>query len=580
MKGSFVRNLIIGKHRYIDSWPLYKRVMLTGQLCLICILVGIFYFVFDLINGSLTAIFVYTFLIVASLIAFILNRSGYYNAAKASVLLTGNIAVFTTFEIEQYGTGAFIFFIPCILGAFTLFGYEERVKSYIFSVLPIGLFLLSLFYDFTFIPKSSFPGEYIITNFTINFIMASLTSIFFIGFLLRINSESEETLKVSEQELRKTTEELLVNKKRFELAIQGSGAGIWDWTAHDDKLYISPFLANLLDYNLADLQDLTRKRFLEAVHPDDVALFKRRLEDHLKWRLPFKIECRFRKGDGSYLWVLDTGQGLWDRNGRPVRMVGSIIDITERKQAEEKIKEQNLMLEKANAELDRFVYSTSHDLRAPLSSMLGLINIARISNDMDEHHRCLDMMKDRVETLNGFIADIIDYSRNSRLSVVREYVVLHELIEEAVENLQYFRHSQSIRIDSEGLNGISFSGDRSRLKIILNNIIANAIKYHNINQPDPWVKIRAACKNNFLRLSVSDNGEGIDPQFQSKIFDMFFRANEKSEGSGLGLYIAREMADKLNGKIHVDSALHQGTTFTLTIPVEPVRDTIEQDTIA
>ena len=580
MRRSFYRDLFVGKDNYIESWPLYKRVMLTGQICSICILVGVFYFLFDLFNGSLTAFFTYAFLVTFSSLSFFLNRSGYYATAKIIVLLTGNIAVFTTFEIELYGTGSFIFFIPCILGAFTLFGYDERTKSYVFSILSMGLFLLSLFYNFEFIPSTGFPKNNINVNFVINFILSCLTCIFMIGFLLRINSQSEGTLIKSESALRKTAEELNISKKRFELAIQGSGAGIWDWNASDDRLYISPYLANLLDYDLDQVQNLTRSSFLQVIHEEDRELFKKRLEDHLKWRLPFKVECRFRKGNGSYIWVLDTGQAQWHKNGRPMRMVGSIIDITERKQAEEKIKEQNLMLEKTNAELDRFVYSTSHDLRAPLSSVLGLINIARMSQNIDEQHRCLDMMKDRIHTLNGFIADIIDYSRNSRLSVLKEHVVLDDLVQESIRNLQYFQHSQLIRITCEGLEEISFSGDRSRLKIILNNIIANAIKYHNVDQDDPYVYIKARHVGRLLEITVSDNGEGIDPELLDRIFEMFFRASEKSEGSGLGLYIAKEMADKLNGHIKVNSVIGSGTTFTLRIPVDPVSDSIQQDTIA
>ncbi|ELR68453.1 hypothetical protein C900_00374 [Fulvivirga imtechensis AK7] len=580
MKRSFYRNLFIGKDNYIESWPLYKRVILTGQISSLCISAGIFYFLFDFINGSLTAFFTYVFLVVFSLLSFFLNRNGFYVAAKVIVLLTGNIAVFTTFEIELYGTGSFVFFIPCILGAFTLFGYDERTKSYMFSALSIGLFLLSLFYDFEFIPSTDFPENNVNVNFVINFILSCLTCIFMIGFLLRINSQSEGSLIKSESALRKTAEELNISKKRFELAIQGSGAGIWDWNASDDRLYISPYLANLLDYDLDEVQHLTRSSFLQVIHEDDRELFKKRLEDHLKWRLPFKVECRFRKGDGSYIWVLDTGQAQWHKNGRPTRMVGSIIDITERKQAEEKVKEQNLMLEKTNAELDRFVYSTSHDLRAPLSSVLGLINITRMSENIDEHKRCLDMMKDRIHTLNGFIADIIDYSRNSRLSVIKEPVVLNDLVQESISNLQYFQQSQQIRITCDGVEDITFIGDRSRLKIILNNIIANAIKYHNIDQADPYVHITARQAGRWLEIIVSDNGEGIDPELLDRIFEMFFRANERSEGSGLGLYIAKEMADKLSGQIKVNSVIGSGTTFTLRIPVDHVNDSIQQDSIA
>ncbi|MTI25277.1 sensor histidine kinase [Fulvivirga kasyanovii] len=580
MKSLRFRNFFIKKNEYIESWPLYKRVILTGQISVICLVVGFFYMAFDLLNDTFSALFIYYGFIGFSILTFFLNREGYYVVAKLCILLAANFAIFCTYEIEPPGTASFVFFIPCVIGAFTLFGYDERLVSYLFSALSISLFFISSSFDFDFLVKSEFPLSQVNLNFVINFTVSCITAIFMISFLLRINAKSEETLMKSERELRASSEELIISKRRFELALQGSGAGIWDWDAVNDKLYISSFLANLLGYPKDQLHDLNSEKFLEVIHPEDRGRFSERMEDHLKNKLPFKVECRFRKGDGTYLWVLDTGQAQWTDQGRPLRMVGSIMDITERKQAEKKVYEQNLMLEKTNAELDRFVYSTSHDLRAPLSSVLGLINIAQLSDSREEHFKFLEMMKERINTLNGFIADIIDYSRNSRLNVVKEEVVLIDIIKEAVQNLQYFENSQLISITYEGVEDISFQGDRSRLKIILNNIIANAIKYHNIDQPDPHVEISAENRGHELEIIVKDNGEGIEPELLDRIFEMFFRATEKSEGSGLGLYIAKEMADKLEGKIKVNSVKGQGTTFIIKLPLAQIADTIEKETIA
>ncbi|UII34265.1 PAS domain-containing sensor histidine kinase [Fulvivirga ulvae] len=580
MKGFRFRNFFIKKNEYIESWSLYKRVILTGQISMICLAVGLFYMAFDLLNDTHSALFVYYVFIGVSILTFFLNRRGHYVVAKVCILLVANLAVFCTFEMEPSGTASFIFFIPCVIGAFTLFGYDERLVSYLFSALSISLFFISFSFDVDFLAKSEFPAEQISLNFVINFAVSCITAIFMISFLLRINAKSEENLMKNERELRASSEELIISKKRFELALQGSGAGIWDWDAVNDKLYISSFLANLLGYTKDYVSDLTSERFLEVIHPDDRARFRDHMEAHLKNKLPFRVECRFKKSDGSYLWVLDTGQAQWNEHGRPLRMVGSIMDITERKQAEKKVYEQNLMLEKTNAELDRFVYSTSHDLRAPLSSVLGLINIAQLSENPEEHHTFLEMMKERINTLNGFIADIIDYSRNSRLSVVREEIVLIDIVKEAIQNLQYFENSQQINIIYGGIEHITFQGDRSRLKIILNNIIANAIKYHNIDQPDPRVEITADNKGHELEIVVRDNGDGIEPELLDRIFDMFFRATEKSEGSGLGLYIAKEMADKLEGKIKVNSVKGKGTSFIVKLPLERIADTIEKETIA
>ncbi|UII22015.1 sensor histidine kinase [Fulvivirga ligni] len=561
-----LRNYFIGKDIYIESWTLYKRVMLTSQFSLIALFVAIFYFLFDFFHGSMSGLWVYLGLGFTSILSLINNRIGLYTLARLILLFGANLTVFVLYEMELPGTGSYLFFIICIIGSFTLFGYKERLKGYISSAFALALFLAGFYNEFDFIPKTDFPVEDVANNFLVNFIIASITSIFIISFLLRINRKSEDNLRKNEKSLRALTEELTQSKNRFELAIHGNSAGIWDWDILNDSIYISPLLAEMLDYRYGDTINQAYKQVFEAtIHRDDQKLFAQKMRSHLKNRTPFKVEVRMMKTRGEYIWVLDTGQAEWDENGNPVRMVGSIIDITERKRAAEKINEQNKMLEKTNAELDRFVYSTSHDLKAPLSSILGLIRIFELTDDDEEKKNCLNMMRERIDTLNGFIADIIDYSRNSRLSVEKDSINLNQLVSDAILNLQYFEHSQEIRIVKENLD-LEFLADRSRLKIIVNNILANAIKYHDIIKDDPYVIIKGEMIDDQIVITIADNGRGIKEDLQQDIFNMFFRASEDSEGSGLGLYIAKEMADKLDGSISVHSTMGEGTAFTISIP--------------
>ena len=569
------RNFFINKAQHFESWSVYKRVILTGQVSLISLLVGVFYLCLDVfINHTYAVLYVYFIMITISLVSFFLNREGYHTLSKVLLLLNGNGAVFLTHEVEIPELATFIFFIPCILGSFTLFDYHERVRSYGFALLSIALFYISFYFDFDFLNDSMVNNEQSIElNFVMNFTITSLSCIFIISFLISINSKSEQALIDSSKELK-------FGKRRFELALRGSGAGIWDYNAVSDELYISKFLADMLGYKYELIQNISKEVFFEILHPDDVEAFLAHLEGHLAGKHPFKIECRLKRGDGSYIWILDSGQAQWSKKGKLLRMIGSMVNITERKESEKILHEQNLMLEKTNAELDRFVYSTSHDLRAPLSSMLGLINLAQLSDDPKEHKKLLSMMTDRIYTLNGFIGDIIDYSRNSRLKVAYEEIVLRDIVEESVENLRYFEQSELIDINYQNTDGIVFRGDRGRLKIVLNNMIANAIKYHNIDQDRPFVDISATCANGLVTIKVSDNGEGIESTYIEHIFDMFFRATEKSEGSGLGLYIAKEMVDKLHGKVEVQSEKGVGTTFTIILPAEPSQDSISKEPIA
>lgn len=266
------------------------------------------------------------------------------------------------------------------------------------------------------------------------------------------------------------------------------------------------------------------------------------------------------------MWGLDSGQAEWDQNGKPVRMAGSIVDITERKEAEQLLQAKNRDLRKTNEELDRFVYSTSHDLKAPLCSMLGLIHIADISENRDEQKHCMAQMKERVETLNGFIEDIISYSRNSRLNVMPEDVPVNEMIDKILDGLEYFEHKRNISIVKCFPKDLVISTDASRLRIIMNNLIANAIKYHRIDQGNPYINITADVFDKVVQISVEDNGNGIEDDYKESIFNMFYRASENSDGSGLGLYIAREMVEKMNGQITVQSEFGQGSKFTIVLP--------------
>ena len=240
--------------------------------------------------------------------------------------------------------------------------------------------------------------------------------------------------------------------------------------------------------------------------------------------------------------------------------------IQAREKVEVALMKKNEELEKANEELDRFVYSASHDMRAPLSSLLGLIEIVRLTNKDAELDEYFVLMKKRILTMEGFIKEITDYSRNSRTEVEVEEIRLKDLINEVLTNIEFFTHDAAINRKLEIPADLLIQTDGARLKVIMSNLITNSIKYHNSSKSDKWFKVTAHEKGNWYVIEVIDNGIGIDDQYQDKIFDMFFRATEGSEGSGLGLYIVKETVEKLAGKISCVSKLGDGSTFTVWLP--------------
>ncbi|MDH4091225.1 MAG: ATP-binding protein [Cyclobacteriaceae bacterium] len=230
------------------------------------------------------------------------------------------------------------------------------------------------------------------------------------------------------------------------------------------------------------------------------------------------------------------------------------------------VKKQNEALKKVNAELDRFVYSASHDLRSPLASILGLINVAREDTQWDKQEY-LTLIEKSVKKLDSFIGDIIDFSRNARLEIVPEKIDFETFIKDILEDLRYIENYDKISRTVSVNISTDFYTDRKRLRIVLSNVIANAIKHH-LPEPnrDNYFSVTISQDKHLVVIQVTDNGPGISEKYHESIFKMFFRASGRTAGSGLGLYIVKETVNKLGGKITLASRQGEGTTFTISLP--------------
>jgi len=244
---------------------------------------------------------------------------------------------------------------------------------------------------------------------------------------------------------------------------------------------------------------------------------------------------------------------------------------------EKEIRIKNSELTDLNNNLDRFVYGTSHDLRSPLSSLRGLIQLTEMTEDLNEVRNCTAEMKKRIDHLEKFIRDIADYSRNRSQGVQAKPIHLHKLLIESLETLRYFPGASELLISLEVQEDLMIIGDPFRLQIVLNNLLSNAFKYRDASKEKSFVILRAEVVGTDLVITVEDNGLGIPETYITKIFDMYVRAHETSHGSGLGLYIVKETVEKLGGKIEVASEVASGTSFTVTIPIpRHVEDTGSQ----
>jgi signal transduction histidine kinase len=418
------RNLIIGKTRYIDSYVDYKRIMVSGKLALLYILVCLGYIAYDLPTGDLSQVPVLTATILLLILSICYHRHGDHNTAHYCLLTTVNLALYLIAASESPNSSALIFFLVNTIAAFAILSYQQRLHAILFAVFTYTLFVLSYFVDFSILPERRYNEETLVYFMILNF----------------------------------------------------SGA----------------LPAAILSVNL--LVALNRYSALKLVENTD-------------------------------------------------------------------------LLMKTNAELDRFLYSTSHDLRAPLSSVMGLINITEKSREPEEVTKYLGMMRERMMSLDRFIRDITDYSRNNRLEVKREKVYLCQLVNEIWESLKISVEAETIQFRNDIPEQLFINTDRGRLQVVLGNLISNALRYQDSSKNNPFILVEHYITGNIICLKVADNGQGIPKEYHTKVFDMFFRANEKSKGSGLGLYIVKEAIMRLSGSIHLDSEPAAGSTFTIRLPL-------------
>lgn len=356
--------------------------------------------------------------------------------------------------------------------------------------------------------------------------------------------------------------------ERYRAALSQNRDCLWEYDHEASKFFFSTRWKAMLGYQEEEIgQELTLLSWL--VHPEDFQKAQPVLQGLLSsTQDSYELEVRMLHKNQTWRWIRHMGVALRSKDGYLNRIVGSSTNVTDLREVEEKLIRQNAEIKKMKDELDRFVYRSSHDLRAPLASINGLIHLARQENEPGKTQHYLDLISKCVTKLDYLTQEIIDLSSNARLEIKNDSIVLSELIEEVFADLRYYEFADKIDISFKVHNhsGVQLRTDRQRLKLIFTNLVANAIRYHLQTRKDPFVKVTARILPEKLLVDVSDNGQGIASVHLPHVFDMFYRANQRISGSGLGLYIVRETITKLNGKVQVLSEYGVGTTVSFEVP--------------
>jgi PAS domain S-box-containing protein len=388
-------------------------------------------------------------------------------------------------------------------------------------------------------------------------------------------------------EIKRAEETLRQNEERWQLAIQGNNDGIWDHDLVTNRRFVSPRCAEMLGYSYDEISAFDA--WMDKVHPEDVEVMRQAFQKHINQETPhYSCEYRIRCKDGSCKWLLTRGKALWNQKGEAIRIVGSVTDISDRKQVEQELQQAKEAAEVANRAKSTFLANMSHELRTPLNAILGFTELLDMDPATTEDQReQLDIILRSGEHLLGLINDVLELSKidAGRIVLNEKQFDLHQLL----DNLQVMLSSQAsckrlqLYFDRDPDLPQFVRADESKLRQILINLLGNAIKFTNegcvtlrvqqVDQPENSFTLSSSLfPMVLLRFEVEDTGLGIIPTEIDQLFEPFVQTTAgQQQGTGLGLAISKRFVQLMGGQIAVSSALGQGSTFKFQIPVALVK---------
>lgn len=390
-------------------------------------------------------------------------------------------------------------------------------------------------------------------------------------------------------ERKQMEENLRKSEERLHMAVNAVNDGIWDWNPMNHECYLSPRWKEILGYTDEELPNIDSS-FFSLLHPDDRAAFDQAVTNHLVHHQPYHVETRLRHKDGGYRWILSRGQVVRNEDGQPVRMLGSITDISDRKQAEENLRtlteglearvrhrtaeltEARDLAERANRAKSEFLSRMSHELRTPMNAILGFSHLlefqdlpAKQLSYVQEIHRAGDYLLD-------LINELLDLARieAGKMSILLQAVEVNYAVSAAIEIVRPLCGKKQIRLVNRCDEPGSVLADPTRLRQILVNLLSNAIKY---NRQEGSIEVTCRqMEKNLLQVSVTDTGRGIPIDKQGDLFKPFERLGAEFtevEGTGIGLAISKQVAELMGAKLGFISEPEKGSTFWIEISLAP-----------
>ncbi len=371
--------------------------------------------------------------------------------------------------------------------------------------------------------------------------------------------------KASEEALRRSEEQL-------RLTVEGAEIGTFYFYPQEGELFWSVKTKELM--GLPPDAEVNPDAFIKAVHPDDRERCARIVQEAVQPENGGSYENEFRIvrfSDGKTRWLRSKGKVSFDEQENPIRFTGVTQDISPRKESEEALESTNKQLLRINNDLDNFIYTASHDLKAPITNIEGLMQLL-LRNLPDEIletervQRIAGMMEESVERFKKTIANLTEVVKlQKEHSGEKVSIDLGVVIREVQLDLEPMIEAADavVEIDAENCQSIRFS--EKNLRSVVYNLLSNAIKYRSSDRK-PIVQIHCESTNAYDVLSVKDNGLGMAEDRLGQLFTMFKRFHAHVEGTGIGLYMVKKMVENAGGHIKVESQLGEGSVFRVYFP--------------
>lgn len=486
----------------------------------------------------------YVFLISA----FVFNTSGLYTVAASLTLTMFPLVTFVSVISGTESPGpTFSYLVIGIIGSTLLL---ERKGAILFDA---GCFFFLLLTP-TLIPQRV-PNLQVVLVPLILVAIGSGLSIILMIHRDELERERQAVLRASEERLR--------------LALEASSMGTWEWEAGSSEVRLSEQVRDLFGLESGDASEAVAAYF-RAVHPDDRTEVEQALGDVMSGHTPrFTLLHRVIWPDGTVRWIQlqgRSGRGEGDRR----RVNGTVLDVTDRKKAEIERDELIQELERKNAELERFTYTVSHDLKSPLITIRGFLG--SIEEDLNEgrgDRLVSDVQRifNATSRMQRLLEELLSLSRIGRIANPPERVAFAELVREAADQVRGRLDAARAHVDiRDDLPDVY--GDRSRLVQVLQNLFDNAARFMG-GQKDPLITVgsRPAASEGRPVFYVEDNGVGIAPSDLERVLGLFEKLDEGGDGTGVGLAIVKRIVEVHGGKVWVESAGRGlGTTVCFTLP--------------